>query len=514
MNAAVHDIMHKTDGPLGLEVIGLTKRFGDFVALQDVSLKIAPGSFHALLGENGAGKSTLVKCVMGYHAPSGGSVLVGNHEYDIDTPQDAHALGLGMVYQHFTLVPHMTVMENLMLVRSDLPRLVDWKAARAELDVFMQRMPFQVSLDTRAQDLSAGEKQKVEILKQLFLGSRFLILDEPTSVLTPGEADEVLGLIRAMTRDEGLTVLMITHKFREVTAFADEVSVLRRGRYIGGGKVGELSLDDMAAMMVGADEMTAPKARADRAPGDVRLEIETLNATDDTGHAAVKNLSLRVRGGEVLGIAGVSGNGQRELVQVVSGQRVPVSGAMIVHGETYTATRAEVRRHKVFCLPEEPLKNACVANMSVAENLSFRTFDVPPFARGGWWINRVAIKSKAEELIARYRIKTSSANAPIRTLSGGNVQRTVLARELSGDVDVLVVANPVFGLDFAAVADIHAQIMEARNRGVAVLLVSEDLDEILELSDRVAVMFHGEIVSETSIADADLTVIGRHMAGH
>jgi simple sugar transport system ATP-binding protein len=187
---------------------------------------------------------------------------------------------------------------------------------------------------------------------------------------------------------------------------------------------------------------------------------------------------------------------------------------MEIHGKPYTATRLQMRQNKIFCLPEEPLKNACVPNMSVAENLSFRTFDVEPFARGGWWINRGAIKAKAHELIARYRVKTSSADAPIRTLSGGNVQRAVLARELSGDVDVLVVANPVFGLDFAAVADIHAQIMDARNRGVAVLLVSEDLDEILELSDRVAVMFHGEIVYETPIEAADLTVIGRHMAGH
>ena len=511
---AVHDILHKTDHPVGLEVIGLTKRFGDFVALDDVSMKVRPGSFHALLGENGAGKSTLVKCAMGYHAPSAGSVLVGNHEYAIDNPQEAHALGLGMVYQHFTLVPHMTVMENLMLVRPGLPRIVDWNAARAELGAFMERMPFQVDLNTRAQDLSAGEKQKVEILKQLYLHAQFLILDEPTSVLTPGEADEVLGLIRDMTRENGLTVLMITHKFREVMAFADEVSVLRRGKFVGGGMVSDLSPDDMAAMMVGSDVMAQPQARSDNAPGSVRLEVKDLVAHDDTGHLAVSGVNLAVRGGEVLGIAGVSGNGQRELVEVLSGQRAPVGGGIEIHGEAYGATRAEMRNHKVFCLPEEPLKNACVGKMSVAENLSFRTFDVPPYAKGGWWVNAATIHKKAKELIARYKIKTSSPNAQISTLSGGNVQRAVLARELSGDVDVLVVANPVFGLDFAAVADIHAQIMDARNRGVAVLLVSEDLDEILELSDHVCVMFHGKIAFETPVEKADMTVIGRHMAGH
>lgn len=514
MNPVVHYNSHNSAAPIGIEVIGLSKRFGDFVALSEVSLKVAPGTFHALLGENGAGKSTLVKCVMGYHKPSEGSVVVGDREYDIDNPQQAHALGLGMVYQHFTVVPHMTVMENLVLVRPDLPSVVNWKSERAELDVFMKGMPFQVNLDIRAQNLSAGEKQKVEILKQLYLGSRFLILDEPTSVLTPGEADEVLGLIRDMTRNEGLTVLMITHKFREVMAFADEVSILRRGAYVGGGRVSDLTPDTMASMMVGAEDMAAPKAREDRQPGPVRLEIKNLSADDDLGHPAVKGIDMAIRGGEILGIAGVSGNGQRELVQALSGQRTPSGGNMTLHGMPYTAKRAEMRRHKIFCLPEESLKNACVPRMSVAENLSFRTFDVPPFAHGGWWINRSAIMAKAKDLIARYHIKTSSANAPIITLSGGNIQRTVLARELSGDVDVLVAANPVFGLDFAAVADIHAQIMDARNRGVAILLISEDLDEIIELADRVAVMFHGEIVYETPIESANMTVIGRHMAGH
>lgn len=514
MTATVHNIMRRPTAPLGLEVIGLTKRFGDFAAISDVSLKVAPASFHALLGENGAGKSTLVKCIMGYYPPSDGSVVISDQEYAIDSPQQAHALGLGMVYQHFTIVPHMTVLENLVLARPNLPSIVHWRSERAALQSFLERMPFQIDLDARAQDLAAGEKQKIEILKQLYLGSRFLILDEPTSVLTPGEADEVLGLIRDMTRNEGLTVLMITHKFREVMAFADEVSVLRRGCYVGGGKVGALTPDDMAVMMVGAENMAASKARTGQGPGSVCLEVKNLSVDDDTGGVAVKGVNLAVRGGEILGIAGVSGNGQRELVQSLSGQRAPSGGSMIVHGLPYAAKRREMRQHKFFCLPEEPLKNACVPKMSVAENLSFRTFDVPPFAFGGWWINGAAIKARARELVARYRIKTSSVDAPMATLSGGNVQRTVLARELSGDVDVLVVANPVFGLDFAAIADIHAQIMEARNRGVAVLLVSEDLDEILELADRVAVMFHGEITYETPVETADLRVIGRHMAGH
>ncbi|MCB2101901.1 MAG: ATP-binding cassette domain-containing protein, partial [Rhodobacterales bacterium] len=384
--AAALEIVHNANQPIGLEVLGLTKRFGDFTALEDVTMTVAPGSFHALLGENGAGKSTLVKCAMGFHPMSSGSILVGGHEYDIDNPQTAHALGLGMVYQHFTLVPHMTVLENLVLPRDDLPPVIDWAAERAGVEEFIADMPFQVPLGTRARDLAAGEKQKVEILKQLYLGCRFLILDEPTSVLTPGEADEVLGLIRDMTRNDGLTVLMITHKFREVMAFADEVSVLRRGRYVGGGRTADLTPDDMARMMVGAEVVKEGMERAANEPGAVRLRLEGLSAEDDTGLPAVTGVSLSVRGGEILGIAGVSGNGQKELVQVLAGQRAPTGGAMEIHGTPYGASREEMRRHKVYCLPEEPLRNACVPRMSVVENLSFRTFDRPPQALGNWWL--------------------------------------------------------------------------------------------------------------------------------
>lgn len=500
--------------PVGVEVIALSKQFGDFKALDNLTLKIRPRSFHVLLGENGAGKSTLVKCIMGYYEPTFGSVLVSEHEQAITNPQQAQALGLGMVYQHFTVVPHMSVLENMVLASKDLPAIIDWNSARRDMVEFMKTMPFDIPLDTKAQDLSAGEKQKLEILKQLYLGSRFLILDEPTSVLTPGEADEVLGFIREMTQKNGLTVLMISHKFREVMAFADEVSVLRQGQYVGGGQVSELTPNDMAEMMVGTEVLTEAAVRVGQEPKEVRLETTDISALDDNGHTAVKGVNLQVRSGEILGIAGVSGNGQRELIQVLAGQRRAHQGQMKVHGKVYKASRQEMREHKIFCLPEEPLNNACVKHMSVAENMAFRNFDIAPQAIGGWWLQPSMLNKKATELISRYKVKTSGPDAPIGTLSGGNVQRAVLARELSGDVDVLVVANPVFGLDFAAVADIHSQIMDARNRGAAVLLISEDLDEIFELSDRICVMSHGEIVYEVATKEADVKVIGRHMAGN
>jgi len=500
-------------GAFGVDAIAMTMRFGDFLALDNVELKVRPGTFHALLGENGAGKSTLVKCIMGYYHPTEGDVLVGGREQAISNPKDAHALGLGMVYQHFTLVPAMTVAENLVLARDDVPAVVDWAKEKKELARFLSRMPFKVPLDARVSDVSAGERQKCEILKQLYLKRRFLILDEPTSVLTPGEADEVLGMLRAMVVAGDLTILMITHKFREVMAFADEVTILRRGKLAGKGLVKDLTPDAMARTMIGAEELTIQPARTGEA-GEPLDELEKVRALDDAGAIAVRDVSLTVRGGEIVGIAGVSGNGQRQLVEVLAGQREAESGEIRVAGSAYHARREEMRSHKMSLLPEEPLKNACVGGMSVADNIAFREFDRAPFASGGWWLNRGAFRDDARRKIARYKIKTRTPDTPISALSGGNVQRAVLARELGGDVEVLIAANPCFGLDFAAVAQIHAEIMAARNRGAAVLLVSEDLDELLELSDRLVVMFHGQFVYEARASEANLTEIGRHMAGH
>ena len=497
-----------------LEVAAMSKSFGDLVALDEVSLKVKAGSVHALLGENGAGKSTLVKCIMGFYHPDSGDLLVADKQVTIANPRDAARLGIGMVYQHFTLVPSMTVLENLVMSRPDVPAVIDWKHERDELEAFITTMPFKVPLDRPVHGLAAGEKQKAEILKQLYLDARFLILDEPTSVLTPQEADEMLGLVRDMAKAERLSVLIITHKFREVMAYADRVSVLRRGQLVGGGQVADLSAEEMAAMMVGeAGLPAAAAAHTISVLREVRLEISNLCADDADGEPAVRGVSLAVRGGEIVGIAGVSGNGQSELVEVLAGQREATAGEMRVHGEIYRARRQETQKHRLALLPEEPLRNACVGRMSVAENMAFRNFDRAPLAHG-FWLDRAAMRARAKELIARYKVKTPSPEAPIATLSGGNVQRAVLARELGQEVDVLVAANPVFGLDFAAVADIHAQIVMARNRGAAVLLVSEDLDELLELSDRILVMSEGRIVLETPVAGAERNAIGRAMAGH
>ena len=500
-------------GAPGLEVIQMTKHFGPVHALDGVSMKVPPGTMHALLGGNGAGKSTLVKCIMGYYQPDSGEILLGRERVIIRNPGEARGLGIGMVYQHFTLVQNMTVAENMVMSRGVLPTILDWKKEYDDLRAFMRTTPFFIDITKPVRSLSAGEKQKLEICKQLYLRNKVLFLDEPTSVLTPGEADEVLTLLKDMTRSGALTVLMITHKFREVMKFADDVTVLRNGKLAGKGKVGELTPADMSAMMIGS-ETTRTAARDSKPPGEPLLRIENLHALDDLGLPALEELNLSVHAGEIVGIAGVSGNGQSKLVEVLGGQRRATAGRIRVHGETFTGTRAELRKHKVNCLPEEPLRNTCVGGMSVAQNMAMRNYDAHPHTVGGFFLNRVSIRRMAVDLIQRYRVKTPTPDVPIRALSGGNVQRAMLARELAGGVEVLIAANPCFGLDFAAAAEIRAQIIEARNRGAAVLLISEDLDEVFELSDRIVVMFHGRFVYETDAARADIAVIGRHMAGH
>jgi general nucleoside transport system ATP-binding protein len=498
-----------------LEVVNMTKQFGSLIALDNVSMHLKPGTFHALLGENGAGKSTLVKCIMGFYQPDRGEVMIDQQSRSIASPRDAHRYGIGMVYQHFTSVPAMTVAENLVLSRFDSPALINWKEEYEHLNEFMEQAPFQVPLDLPIAQLAAGQKQKLEILKQIYLKVRILILDEPTSVLTPQEADEVLGLLRDEVTANRLSVLIISHKFREVTAFCDEITVLRKGKFAGRGGVKDMTIADMSEMMMG--ERREPKQVEKTLHPDPTavLEVKALHANKDNGVEAVDGLDLKVHSGEIVGIAGISGNGQRELVEVLAGQRLATDGQVLVKGELYGATRAEMFRHRVFTLPEEPLRNACVAHMSVAENLALRTFDRPPQAKAGFFLVLKAIQQMASGLISTFSIKTPSPETPVGNLSGGNVQRTVLARELSSDhIQLLIAANPCFGLDFAAVEYIHAQIVEARNRGVAVLLVSEDLDELLKLADRILVMSEGRFTYDSPIAEADFAAIGRSMAGH
>jgi simple sugar transport system ATP-binding protein len=474
--------------------------------------------------------------VAGYQRAEEGGIMIDGREQDIANPVIARALGIGMVYQHFTLAPGMTVAENLLLAADKVPMLIDWRAKRAELAAFLATTPFSLNLDACPAELAAGEKQKLELLKQLYLKPRLLILDEPTSVLTPQEADEVLGHVRAFARSGQCTVIIITHKFREVMAYADAVTVLRRGRAVHHCRVDQTTPALLAQAMMGEAGAAAASATGNSgenpqqkealrhinpAPRAIEiiantnspaLQVDGLSALGDRGTLALHGVSLKVLRGEILGVAGVSGNGQRELVEALVGQRPRLSGQVSVMGEPYNATRTENRRLKVRSLPEEPLRNACVGDLSVAENMALRDFDQPPLLQGGV-LRFSAWRSRARAWIAEYGIKTQGEGAPIRSLSGGNVQRAVLARELAGDINVLIAANPVFGLDFAAVSEIHTRLRQVRARGAGVLLISEDLDELLELSDRIVVMSEGRVVFETTAADADRHVLGAHMGG-
>ena len=465
----------------------------------------------------------------------------------------------------------MTVAENLLLAADRVPLLIDWRAKRAELKAFLATTPFQLDLDACPSELAAGEKQKLELLKQLYLKPRLLILDEPTSVLTPQEADEVLGHVRDFARSGQCTVIIITHKFREVMAYADAVTVLRRGKAVHHGRVADTTPALLAQAMMGEAgkntltlepkvppalmyqtqaainldaTMAASQAAQPVSIGQVAenlpflepkvppalteqsqtainsgattatpaLQVDGLTALGDRGTLALHGVTLTVHCGEILGVAGVSGNGQRELVEALVGQRARLSGQVRVMGQPYHATRSENRALKVRSLPEEPLRSACVGQLSVAENMALRDFDQAPLSRSGI-LRFAAWRSRARAWIAEYGIKTQGETAPIASLSGGNVQRAVLARELAGDINVLIAANPVFGLDFAAVEEIHTRLRLASQRGAGVLLISEDLDELLELCDRIVVMSEGRVVFETSAALADRKVLGAHMGG-
>jgi ABC-type uncharacterized transport system ATPase subunit len=352
-------------------------------------------------------------------------------------------------------------------------------------------------------------------LKQLYLGNRIIILDEPTSVLTPQEADSVLMTLREMVERGELSVAIITHKFREVTAFADDVTVLRRGRVAGGGRARDLTTKDMATLMVGGEVPATSMARTPRshAAASPALVIDGLHANDDLGLPVLRGFNLEVFSGEIVGVAGVSGNGQDELVEVLAGQRRATGGRLLVSGSPYLPTREQIRRQKVRLLPEAPLVNACVSHMTVCENIAFRCFDEPPLSRGGWLLDKSKMRARAQKAVADYRVRTPSIETPIGNLSGGNVQRAVLARELSDDARVLIAANPCFGLDIQAVSEIYGRLVAAREAGTAVLIVSADLDEVFALADRIIVISEGRVVHECDARVADRAAIGYHMGG-
>jgi general nucleoside transport system ATP-binding protein len=500
--------------PRLVEVNSISKSFGNFRALDSVNLTVRPGTFHAVIGENGAGKSTLAKCMLGFHTLNAGEVAVDQTR--ITNPDDARRLGMGMVFQNFTLIPSMTVAENLLLARKDLPAFLNWREEHTRLQKFLETAPFSIDLESRITHLAAGQKQKVEILKQLYLDTKILILDEPTSVLTPAESDEVMGVLVRMVERGNLSVVLITHKLRDVMDFADDVTVLRHGHVVASLPVEQTNPVKLAELMMGASRPPEPVTRKSNSTSSAAaLEVKELTVRGDNGLVAVNQVGLTVRCGEILGVAGVSGNGQRELVEAIAGQRTIESGEIRAFDEPFHPTRRGIRKAGLFTLPEEPLENATIPSMSMAENIALRKFDQPPFSKARWFLNRSAIRDAALAVIRNFSIRPPFPDVPIRNLSGGNVRRAVLGRDLMGiEARILVVANPCVGLDFVATASVHNHLVELRNNGGALLLVSEDLDELVKLADRIVVMSGGVIAHETRPSELDRAVVGTYMGGN
>jgi len=495
-----------------LELRQITKRFPGVVANDGVTLQVAPGEVHALLGENGAGKTTLVSVLYGLQQPDAGEIWLEGQRVRIRSPRDALRLGIGMVPQHFLLIRRHTVVENVALGLPGEPFVRPTRHLEPRLLDLATRYGLGIDPRARVADLSPSEQQRVEILKVLLRGARILILDEPTSVLTPQEVRGLFEVLRRMRRD-GHAVIFISHKLDEVTAIADRITVLRRGRVVATLPAEGVDRRALARMMVGRDVEMQPARQRSR-PGDVVLRVEGLRAVGPRGVDALRGISLVVRAGEILGIAGVAGNGQRELVEVLTGLRRATAGRVLLAGRDVTNRSARLLHDLgVAHIPEDRLRDGIVATMSVAENLVLRRYRHRPFARGPLLDPR-AVVAFARQVIAEYEIATPGPEVPARLLSGGNVQRLILGRELAGRPTLVVAAHPTAGLDVAATEQVHARLRQCRAQGAAVLLVSEDLDEILALADRIAVFFGGEVAGELPVDEADPERLGLLMMGH
>ena len=493
-----------------LELRGITKRYGPLVANDGISLSVAPGQVHALLGENGAGKTTLMNVLYGLTQPDEGEILIDGKPAKFGSPRDAIAAGIGMVHQHFMLVPVFTVAENVTLGIEEVgpAGLLDRRKTRRDVADLSHRYGLDVDPDALVDELPVGLQQRVEIVKALVRQANVLILDEPTAVLTPAETDELFRIIRQL-QDGGTSIIFISHKLREVQAIADTITVLRRGKVVGQ-RTPPATEDDLATLMVGRDvQLRVSKGPAE--PGDVVLDVAGLTVADEHG-LPVNELSFQVRAGEILGIAGVQGNGQTELCEALMGLRPTAAGSVTLNGRDLTRASPRARlRAGVAYVPEDRKEDGLVSSFSVAENLILDTYNRPPFA-SGVNLNLPAIRANATALIEEFDVRTGSPATPAGTLSGGNQQKVILAREVGREHKVLIASQPTRGLDVGSIEFVHRRIVEQRDHGVAVIIVSSELDEIYALADRIAVMYEGKI---TGFRDPDVPTaeLGRLMAG-
>jgi simple sugar transport system ATP-binding protein len=496
-----------------LELKGITKRFGTLVANDSIDLVVESGQIHSLLGENGAGKSTLMNVLYGLYKADEGQILLDGKPTNFSGPGDAMAAGIGMVHQHFMLIPVFTVAENVALGHEPTKKLgvLDLEAARALVKKISDRFGFDVDPDALVEDLPVGVQQRVEIIKSLARDAKILVLDEPTAVLTPQETDELMEIMRGLAKS-GTSIVFITHKLREVKAVADKITVIRQGRVVGEAKP-NTETAELASMMVGRDVgLTVEKKIAN--PGKIVLQVSGLSVLDDRDQRAVDQVSFEVRAGEILAVAGVQGNGQTELAEAILGLR-PIhsnEGDISISGSSIRGKSVRSILEKgVGYVPEDRKKNGLVSEFSIAENLMLNGSFTKPFSNrfGIAFATRARI---ADERIKEFDVRTTSALTPAGKLSGGNQQKVVLARELSREVELLIVSQPTRGVDVGSIEFIHERLVEERNAGKAVLLISTELDEVLALSDRIAVMYRGRIVGIVD-TKTDRAKLGQMMAG-
>jgi len=496
-----------------LELRNITKRFPGVLANDHIDFQLEKGEIHALLGENGAGKSTLMNILYGLYAPDEGQIFLDGKEVQIEGPSDAIAQGIGMVHQHFMLVPVMTVAENIMLgtevVRNGF--VLDRKTAAQRIRALSGQYGLEVDPEATVADLPVGTRQRVEIVKALYREADVLILDEPTAVLTPQEAEQLFLTISSLV-EQGKSIIFITHKLKEVFQIANRITVLRNGRVVGATAPAETSEPELAAMMVGREViLTVDKGAAQL--GKTVLRVEELRAMDDRWAIALDGVSLQVRAGEVLGVAGVQGNGQTELVEVLTGLRSALDGQVEINGVDVTNARPrKVIEQGVAHIPEDRHEHGMIASYPVVDNLVLCTYYQPPFARGILTDDR-AREENAQALVREFDIRTPSVYTLGASLSGGNQQKMIVAREFSRPISLLIAAQPTRGLDVGSIEFIHQQIVNKRDEGTAVLLVSAELDEIMSLSDRIAVMYKGQIIATMDAGEATREELGLLMAG-
>ena len=498
---------------IAVAMVAIDKAFPGVVANRNIDFSARWGEVHALLGENGAGKSTLMSILAGLYRPDAGQIFVNGAQVNFHAPKDAIKHGVGMVYQHYRLVPSQTVAENLLLGLPGVPFRLNAGEFIQNASALGQRYHLRVDPARPVWQLSVGEQQRVEILKTLQRGATILILDEPTAVLTPQESEDLMRTLRQIAA-EGRTVIFISHKLEEVRGVADRVTVLRGGSVVAGGlAIGALSTRDLARLMVG-DDMPASKNGEQRTPStQLRLIVEDVEAQNERGLTALKRIRLEVGVGEILGIAGVAGNGQHELAQVVAGLRLPTHGRVRLDGRDVTGIGARAMTHRgVAHIPEDRMGEGLVGNLPLADNAVLKSYDRPPLAWGPF-LRVQRIVRFAQSLLERFNIRGARPDSATRLLSGGQLQRFLLAREMASDPRVIVAVHPTRGLDVAATQQVQEWLVRARDTGASVLLISEDLDEVMQLSDRIAVLYEGEIVGTVPAAVASREQLGLLMAG-